>query len=352
MKKNNQQQPELCNDNVDTFAKNASKKLLNQIKTMDKGNVKEMIKNPKQPHRKAVLNIHAREKLREGMRKQLKTLGGQEEDQDIFFETDESANFESIPQTLIAQIGHELGVDDMDLGNLEENVMEDKDMEVIKKNLGNDFLFGSELLLMNGFNLLGENETENELPPPPLPSEPSKPPEPVPAPDEAVYSSINKPWSPVRHNNNNNRRKSSTCEEWDLESAKNPDQPSKNNDNAAKSSQPITVITSSRSRSETPAVEIMPNVAKETLISVEVKEEHVDLSTQGTLPTKLVAQSDNTFAKDVWDENLESTDVKSSITATPIINIPQTPCQGETPLYQEQGGENFIKLFNLENDSF
>lgn len=317
MKKNNQQPPELCSDNVDNFAKNASKKLLNQIKTMDKGNVKEMIKNPKQPHRKAVLNIHAREKLREGMRKQLKTLGGQEEDQDMFFETDESANFESIPQTLIAQIGHELGVDDMDLGNLEESVIEDKDMEVIKKNLGNDFLFGSELLLMNGFNLLGENETENELPPPPLPSEPSKPPEPVPAPDEGIFSSVNKPWSPVRHKN---PRKTSTCEEWDIESAKNPDPP------GMTPSQPISVITtSSRSRSETPAVDSKC----EPVAVAEVKVEQVDT----TKPPPSTLQT-NSFAKDEWDE---SADFKSS--ATPFI--PQTPGPNETPLHQE-GNEQVV----------
>lgn len=333
MKKSNQQQPEISNDNVDTFAKNASKKLLNQIKTMDKGNVKEMIKNPKQPHRKAVLNIHAREKLREGMRKQLKTLGGQEEDQDIFFETDESANFESIPQTLIAQIGHELGVEDMDLGNLDESVIEDKDMEVIQKNLGNDFLFGSELLLMNGFNLLGENETENELPPPPLPSEPSKPPEPVPAPDEGIFCSMNKPWSPIHHNNKtNHQRKSSTCEEWDLESAKNPDPPgisnkcSSYNSNATTPSQPIPVITSSRSRSETPAMaaESLLNVANEVLTNFVVKDEAV--------PTKASSHNNNPFANDVWDE---SGNFKSE---TPI---PQTPSQGETTLHQEQEGEHF-----------
>lgn len=275
MKKGNNTPPvETNNDNVDAFAKNASTKLLNQIKTMNKGNVKELINNPKQPHRKAVLNIQAREKLREGMRKQLKTLGGAEVDQESFLEADESANFENIPQTLIAQIGQELGVDDMELcggAGDDETPVNDKDMEVIEKNLGNDFLFGSEQLLMNGFNLLGENETDA----PPLPSEPIlKPPEPVPAPiapPDIIPSSAVNPWSPGKRKPvvATNQR-FSTEDEWEFESAKNPDPPQINQklpqiiqkppppqltQKPSTPIQTIPVITSLRSGGETPLIE-------------------------------------------------------------------------------------------------
>lgn len=260
-------------ESIDACARNASKKLFSQLKTMDKDNVKELINNPKQPHKMAVMNIQAREKLREGMRKQLKTLGAEDQD-DVMFDVEESVNCENIPETLIAQISRtvntDLGVEDMDLqqdGEVDDMTIldDDKDMEVVEKNLGNDFLFGSEMLLMNGFSLLGENETEGGeadikipddnrfLPPPalpPLPIEPTmpKPPEPVPSPSvlksnssdstDAVFSSSNKPWTvvapkPIPPRLNKEFEKSS----------RNPDPPGFN-DSSKIEIQPIQVIVS------------------------------------------------------------------------------------------------------------
>lgn len=225
MKKNprSKSQENPANESIGACAKNASKKLLSQLKTMDKDNVKELINNPKQPHRKAVINIQAREKLREEMRKQLKTLGA-EDDQEVSFDAVDSVNYENIPETLIAQIGRtvdmDLGVEDMDLQpDMDDDIVEDKDIEVVTKNLGNDFLYGSEMLLMNGFNLLGESENEADLKipeerlfPPPLPAEPlNRPPEPVPPPE--------KPPS------------QRSFDDWDYDTARNPDPPNVKNNN-------------------------------------------------------------------------------------------------------------------------
>lgn len=235
---------ESCRSEIDAIcAKNASgasKKLLTQLKTMDKDGVKDLINNPKQPYKKKVLNLQAREKLREQMRKKLKVLGADGDEYPL--EPDECIDYEKIPDTLIAQIGKtidmNLEIEDMDLSeSINEESMEDRDIEVVKQNLGQDFLMGSEMLLMNGFSLLAETDNESEYKAlddsiprlPPLPAErhdrpPSPPPEPVPPVDEAVFSSTDKPWSPIRK----------VCqsyagrfvdEDWDIESAKNPDPP-------------------------------------------------------------------------------------------------------------------------------
>lgn len=192
------------------------------------------------------------------MRKQLKTLGGAEEDTD-FFDAQESVDLKDIPQTLIAQMGQELGVDDMDLSSFDDAV-DDKDMAVVENNLGNDFLFGSEQLLMNGFSLLGESENEPDLPPP-LPSEPIKPPEPVPPPSsEAVFTSINKPWSvappPPPSRPAPVQQRFFDEEDWDLNSAKNPDPPSASS-NVQIPTRPIPVIDSNRQNSETRSIPVL-----------------------------------------------------------------------------------------------
>lgn len=217
-------------------ASEAPRKLLTQLKTMNKDGVKDLINNPKQPYKKKVLNIQAREKLRIEMRKKLKILGTEGDGSD-YLEPDECIDYDKIPETLIAQIDKtmdmELGIEDMDLSeSMVEEIIEDKDIEVVKQNLGNDFLMGSEMLLMNGFSLLAETDNEGDmkldegLRMPPLPLEPnekppSPPPEPVKPPeDKAAFSSVEKPWSPVR-----NMRQHFADDDWDIESAKNPDPP-------------------------------------------------------------------------------------------------------------------------------
>ncbi|CRK91487.1 CLUMA_CG005154, isoform A [Clunio marinus] len=221
-------------------ASEASKKLLRQLKTMDKDSVRDLIKNPKQPYKKKVLNIQAREKLREQMRKKLHKLGESGEYQ---IEPDECIDFEKIPESLIAQIGKTIDLHpeiDVDM-ELSESISEEliKDIEVVTTNLGDDFFKGSEMLLFNGVNLLGDADTEHDIkiydngsrfPPLPVEPPPSPPPQPVPPPtkpeSEAAFTSVEKPWSPVRNNNNNNDQQSFTEDTWDdFDSARNPDPP-------------------------------------------------------------------------------------------------------------------------------
>lgn len=329
-------------DTIDSCARNASKKLMNQIKTMDKDNVKELINNPKQPHKKTVLNIQAREKLREGMRKQLKTLGS--DDQDVSqFEIEESVNCESIPETLIAQIGRtvdiELGVEDMDLQtDLETAEVVDKDMEVVEKNLGNDFLFGSEMLLMNGFSLLGENEQEAEADisesrfavPPPLPSEPiSKPPEPIPPPEPAVLSSINKPWTIVPPKLPPSQRLN---DDFDLNSSRNPEPPTE------METQPIQVIVSAPTVPKLPPptlkVSAEASVNSANIIDVTKTKPPTQIATiHSVLPPSLPPENPNLVTvKNLPEKSLQQAIFKPTTKSTSAIaneSCNQLPEEGE-----------------------
>lgn len=373
MKKNprSKSQENNTNESIDNCAKNASKKLLSQLKTMDKDNVKELINNPKQPHRKAVLNIQAREKLREGMRKQLNKLGAEDENE-ASFDAVESVNYENIPETLIAQIGRtvdiDLNVENMDLQQeTDEEIIEDKDIEVVKKNLGNDFLYGSEMLLMNGFNLLGESENETDIKfnddrffPPPLPAEPivPKPPEPIPvqAPvDVPTLTSANVPWQvlkpplPQRVDN-----------DWELNAARNPDPPNEqqNISNSASQDstnekfqvQPIQVIVSNP-----PQVQIVPPSSSSSNTSSSdnssnipiIKHENPLLIPLAGATTPKTSINDVKKIPVIEDSRPKSTLSQDSF-KTPTIPEPlvsSTPLSedfGKTPLIDEAGKTPFI----------
>lgn len=232
-------------DSLDAIcAKNVSEapqRLLSQLRTMDKDGVKDLINNPKQPYKKKVINFQAREKLREQMRKKLKDLGSDTGDFQI--EPDECIDYDRIPESLIAQIGQTLDLQE-DGDDIDMSETMNEDLEVVKTNLGHDFLMGSEMLLMNGFSLLAETDTEAESKVfkdefPPLPIEtvekpPSPPPEPVPPPEAAlpdsipIFSSVDKPWSPIPARPVVSRL-AVDADDWDFEGARNPDPPELNN---------------------------------------------------------------------------------------------------------------------------
>lgn len=149
-------------------AKNATdvtKKLFSQLKTMNKSNIRDLINNPKLKHETA-LKAHAREKLRQEMRKQLKILSA-ESDSDIQLEPDMCVDSDKIPDSMIDEIERTLEMSlfdfrDDDRNSLENDATpEDKDIEVVQQNLGNDFFLGSEMLLMNGFSLLDSIPSES-----------------------------------------------------------------------------------------------------------------------------------------------------------------------------------------------
>ena len=149
-------------------AKNATdvtKKLFSQLKTMNKSTIRDLINNPKLKHETA-LKAHAREKLRQEMRKQLKILSA-ESNSDVQLEPDMCVDSDKIPDMLIDEIEKTLEMSLFDFRDDDRNIIEnnstaeDKDIEVVKQNLGNDFFLGSEMLLMNGFSLLDSLPSDN-----------------------------------------------------------------------------------------------------------------------------------------------------------------------------------------------
>lgn len=164
-----------------------SNKLLTKLKTMPKSDVKDLINNPKQQFRKTVLNIQAKQNIREQNRQKLRTLGNEGDIGDL--EVDEAIDCRELPGFL------------NDLTKADSDTRSDENIEVVQKNLGTDFLSGSEMLLMTGFSLLGDNDEQPqfEVPEvPPLPTEKQRPPlpqdnisakpTPVPAPDNSIKS--------------------------------------------------------------------------------------------------------------------------------------------------------------------
>uniref|UniRef100_A0A182TJM5 Uncharacterized protein n=1 Tax=Anopheles melas TaxID=34690 RepID=A0A182TJM5_9DIPT len=100
-------------------AEQVTKKLINQLTTMSKYDLKQIIDNPGGKYETA-LNRHAQNKLRAEVRKQLKTIGLNElgsasVDGDGSVEPDEAIDANKIPPALLAQIGQALDLDLEDL---------------------------------------------------------------------------------------------------------------------------------------------------------------------------------------------------------------------------------------------
>uniref|UniRef100_A0A182QHH2 Uncharacterized protein n=1 Tax=Anopheles farauti TaxID=69004 RepID=A0A182QHH2_9DIPT len=100
-------------------AEQVTKKLLNQLTTMSKYDLKQMIDNPAGKYETA-LNRHAQSKLRAEVRKQLKCiglsneLGKTRENGTSGMEADEAIDAEKIPTALLQQIGQALDLDLLD----------------------------------------------------------------------------------------------------------------------------------------------------------------------------------------------------------------------------------------------
>uniref|UniRef100_A0A182MYY7 Uncharacterized protein n=1 Tax=Anopheles dirus TaxID=7168 RepID=A0A182MYY7_9DIPT len=100
-------------------AEQVTKKLLNQLTTMSKYDLKQMIDNPAGKYETA-LNRHAQSKLRAEVRKQLKCIGLSNElgkaceNGTSGMEADEAIDADKIPTALLQQIGQALDLDLLD----------------------------------------------------------------------------------------------------------------------------------------------------------------------------------------------------------------------------------------------
>ncbi|ETN60476.1 hypothetical protein AND_007900 [Anopheles darlingi] len=96
---------------LERSAEQVTRKLIDQLATMNKSNLKEMINNPGSKYETALKN-HARNKLRAEIRRQLKNINltttSRPDDEVGNFRPDESIDADKIPDALLQQIGQVL----------------------------------------------------------------------------------------------------------------------------------------------------------------------------------------------------------------------------------------------------
>uniref|UniRef100_A0A1Y9IW35 Uncharacterized protein n=1 Tax=Anopheles minimus TaxID=112268 RepID=A0A1Y9IW35_9DIPT len=122
-------------------AEQVTKKLINQLSTMNKYDLKQMIDNPAGKYETA-LNKHAQNKLRAEVRKQLKgfglgKLGSACVRGDGTVESDEAIDANKIPSALLEQIGQALDLDFFDLAQTESAEPIEQMPEVLEKSQSN-----------------------------------------------------------------------------------------------------------------------------------------------------------------------------------------------------------------------
>ncbi|XP_058824603.1 mediator of DNA damage checkpoint protein 1-like [Topomyia yanbarensis] len=166
---------------IERSAEQVTRKLINQLTTMNKYSLKQMINNPDSKYETA-LKTHARQKLRAEVRRQLRNFSLQESTSQTktcgMLEPDECVDSDKIPDALLEQIGKVLDLNllDLNVGDDQPQVatVEDEDCvinpsdpdysatEMLDKNLrltdddvqlhldAEDIFARAELLLMKG----------------------------------------------------------------------------------------------------------------------------------------------------------------------------------------------------------
>lgn len=109
---------------IERSAEQVTRKLINQLTTMNKYSLKQMINNPDSKYETA-LKTHARQKLRAEVRRQLRNFSLSENNSQTktacgMLEADESVDSDKIPDALLEQIGKVLDLNLLDLNVGEE----------------------------------------------------------------------------------------------------------------------------------------------------------------------------------------------------------------------------------------
>uniref|UniRef100_A0A182XL47 Uncharacterized protein n=1 Tax=Anopheles quadriannulatus TaxID=34691 RepID=A0A182XL47_ANOQN len=154
-------------------AEQVTKKLINQLTTMSKYDLKQIIDNPGGKYETA-LNRHAQNKLRAEVRKQLKTIGLNElgsasVDGDGSVEPDEAIDANKIPPALLAQIGQALDLDLEDLTHTDSEPFEQvvdaaKDSQPVEGNGMLGPIFGTAVpQTLTTANADGDDSIQNHL---------------------------------------------------------------------------------------------------------------------------------------------------------------------------------------------
>ncbi|KAG4075595.1 hypothetical protein HA402_003420 [Bradysia odoriphaga] len=146
-------------------AEQVTKKLIHQLTSMNKHNLKQMINNPSSKYETA-LQTHARNRMRAEMRTKLQNMSSNQENQLVnnVLDTEESVDMDKIPDNVFDEIGRVL---DINLLGQEDNSIkkyndsDDKDKEQIA--YPEDLFLRAEKLLMENSILFLEDRLNDSM---------------------------------------------------------------------------------------------------------------------------------------------------------------------------------------------
>lgn len=146
-------------------AEQVTKKLIHQLTSMNKHNLKQMINNPSSKYESALQN-HARNRMRAEMRTKLQNMSSNQENQLVnnVLETEESVDMDKIPDNVFDEIGRVLDINLLgqeDDSNKKYNDSDDKDKEQIA--YPEDLFLRAEKLLMENSILFLEDRLNDSM---------------------------------------------------------------------------------------------------------------------------------------------------------------------------------------------
>ncbi|XP_037025757.1 FK506-binding protein 5 [Bradysia coprophila] len=146
-------------------AEQVTKKLIHQLTSMNKHNLKQMINNPSSKYETA-LQTHARNRMRAEMRTKLQNMSSNQENQLVnnVLDTEESVDMDKIPDNVFDEIGRVLDINLLgqeDNSNKKYNDSDDKDKEQIA--YPEDLFLRAEKLLMENSILFLEDRLNDSM---------------------------------------------------------------------------------------------------------------------------------------------------------------------------------------------
>lgn len=146
-------------------AEQVTKKLIHQLTSMNKHNLKQMINNPSSKYETA-LQTHARNRMRAEMRTKLQSMSSNQENQLVnnVLDTEESVDIDKIPDNVYDEIGRVLDINLLgqeDNPNKKYNDSDDKDKEQIA--YPEDLFLRAEKLLMENSILFLEDRLNDSM---------------------------------------------------------------------------------------------------------------------------------------------------------------------------------------------
>ncbi|KAJ6640190.1 hypothetical protein Bhyg_12939, partial [Pseudolycoriella hygida] len=142
-------------------AEQVTKKLIHQLTSMNKHNLKQMINNPSSKYETA-LQTHARNRMRAEMRTKLQNMSSNQENQLVnnVLETEESVDMDKIPDNVFDEIGRVLDINLLGQEDNSNNKYNDSDDKDKPMEYPMDIFARAEQLLMHNCMFLEERQDD------------------------------------------------------------------------------------------------------------------------------------------------------------------------------------------------